>query len=75
MKAARHILLAMAALGLGGCAALSRGSLTPKPRLVSERTLDVDEFVSDHNRNADLIQSLDAKPTVAVRGKVMKGAG
>jgi hypothetical protein len=74
MKAARHILLAMAALGLGGCAALSRGSLTPKPRLVGERTLDVDAFVSDHNRNADLIQSLDAKPFIAVRGKVMKAS-
>ncbi len=34
MKAARHVLLAMAALGLGGgCAALNRGSLTPKPRV------------------------------------------
>ena len=31
MKAARHILLAMAALGLGGCAALNRSSLAPKP--------------------------------------------
>ena len=72
MKAARHVLLAMAALGLGGCAALSRSTLTPKPRVVGERTLDVEAFVSEHNRNADLIQSLDAKPTIAVRGKVLK---
>ena len=29
MKAARHVLLAMAALGLGGCVALNRGSIAP----------------------------------------------
>ena len=72
MKAARHVLLAMAALGLGGCVALNRGSLAPKSRPVAERTLDLDQFVAEHNRNADLIQSLEAKPTIAVRSKVMK---
>ncbi len=39
---------------------------------MSERTLDVDEFVADHNRNADLIQSLKAKPTIGVKGKIAK---
>ena len=60
------------ALGLGGCAALNRGTLTPRPRPVGERTLDVDQFVVEHNRNAELVQSLEAKPTIAVRGRVMQ---
>jgi hypothetical protein len=70
-KVARHVLLAMAALGLGGCAALNRGSLASKPRPIGQRTLDVDQFVAEHNRNAELIQSLEAKPTVAVKGRMM----
>jgi hypothetical protein len=72
MKAARHLLLAMAALGLGGCAALNRGTFTPKPRVVGERVLDVDQFVAEHNRNAELIESLKATPTIAVRGRVIQ---
>ncbi len=71
MKAARHVLLAMAALGLGGCVALNRAGIAPKSRPVAERTLDLDAFVADHNRNADLIESLTAKPTIGVKGKVM----
>jgi len=73
MKAARHLLLAMAALGLGGCVALNRGSLAPKPRVVAERTFDVDAFVADHNKNAELIESLEAAPTVGVKSKMMRG--
>ncbi len=72
MIAARHVLLAMAALGLGGCAALNRSTLAPKSRPVADRTLDIDQFVAEHNRNADLIQSLDARPTIAVHSKIMK---
>ena len=72
MIAARHVLLAMAALGLGGCAALNRSTLAPKSRAVADRTLDIDQFVAEHNRNADLIQSLDARPTIAVHSKIMK---
>ena len=72
MIAARHVLLAMAALGLGGCAALNRGTLAPKSRAVADRTLDIDQFVAEHNRNAELIQSLDARPTIAVHSKIMK---
>ncbi len=72
MKVARHVLLAMAALSLAGCAALNRGTLIAKPRPVGERTLDVDQFVAEHNRNADLVQSLEAKPNIAVKGRVMQ---
>jgi hypothetical protein len=71
MIAARHVLLAMAALGLGGCVALNRGTLAPKSRPAADRTLDVDQFVAEHNRNAELIQSLEARPTIAVRSRAM----
>jgi hypothetical protein len=72
MIAARRVLLAMAALSLGGCAALNRSTLAPKSRPAGDRTLDIDQFVAEHNRNADLIQSLDARPTIAVHSKIMK---
>ena len=72
MKAARHVLLAMAALGLGGCVALNRSSLAPKARPVAERTLDVDAFVAEHNRNAELIQSMTANPTIRVQSSLTK---
>ena len=71
MKAARLVLLALAALGLGGCAVLNRSVPAPKagPRPVAERALDLDAFIAEHNQNADLIQSLKAQPTIAVRSK------
>jgi len=73
MKVARRILLAMATLGLSGCVALNRGSLSPTPRPNAEHTLDVAEFVAEHNRNAERIESLTAKPTIGVTGKVIRG--
>jgi hypothetical protein len=69
MIAARHVLLAIAALGLVGCAALNRSTLAPKSRPVADRALDIDQFVAEHNRNAELVQSLEARPTIAVRAK------
>jgi hypothetical protein len=72
MKVAQHILLAMATLGLGGCVALNRSALSRAPRPVVERTLELDAFVAGHNRNAERIQSLEAKPTIRVEGKVLK---
>jgi len=72
MKVARRIVLAMATLGLSGCVALNRGSLSAGNRPLVEHDLDVAEFVAEHNRNADRIQSLTAKPTIGVAGKVMK---
>jgi len=71
MKTARSILLAIAAtLGASGCRAWNPGSLSPSPRPLAERTLDVDEFVAEHNRNADRIQSLEARPTIGVGGRM-----
>jgi hypothetical protein len=75
MQAARQVLLAMAALGLGGCVALNRGSIAPRARPVAERTFDLDAFVAEHNRNAESIQSLEAKATIGLRSKMRRGQG
>jgi hypothetical protein len=75
MKAARLVLLAMAALGVGGCVALNRASIAPKARPVAERTFDLDGFVAEHNRNAESIESLEAKPTIGLRSKLRRGQG
>jgi hypothetical protein len=75
MKAARQVLLAMAALCLGGCVALNRGSLNAKPRPIAERSFDLDGFIADHNRNAESITSLEAKPTIGLRSKLRRGQG
>jgi len=75
MKVAWRFLLAMmATLGLGGCRALSNGSLAPKPPPLAERTFDVDAFVAEHNRNVERIQSLEARPTIILGGKFHGGA-
>jgi hypothetical protein len=73
MRSERMILLALAALGLSGCAALNRGSIPPSPRPIAEQNFDVRKFVAEYNRNAERIESLTAKPTIGVAGKVMKG--
>jgi hypothetical protein len=71
MTIARSIILAIAAtLGASGCRAWSPGTLTPTPRPLAERTLDVEEFIAEHNRNAERIQTLEAKPTIGVSGKI-----
>ena len=75
MKAARHVLLAMVALCLGGCVALNRGSLNPRPRTVAERSFDLDEFIAEHNRNAESITSLEAKPSIGLRSRLKGGQG
>jgi len=50
------------ALGLSGCRAAGTGSLSLYPRPAAPSgALDVPEFVAEHNRNAEQIQSLEAK--------------
>jgi hypothetical protein len=70
MKVRRRIWLVMAtavALGTIGCRAAGTGSLSLHPRApVSAGSLDVGEFIAEHNRNAELIQSLEARPSIAV---------
>jgi hypothetical protein len=74
MTIVRSTMLAIAVtLGASGCRAWSPGTLTPTPRPLAERTFDVDEFVAEHNRNADRIQTLEARPTIGVKSKAFHG--
>ena len=68
MKIGRRIWLVMAvALSLIGCRAAGTGSLSLFPRPASTLgSLDVEEFVAQHNRNAESIQSLKAAPAIKV---------
>jgi hypothetical protein len=68
MRVGRGIGLVMAAaLGLSGCRAAGTGSLALHPRPLPPRTaLDVDAFVAEHNRNAERIRSLEARPSITV---------
>jgi hypothetical protein len=76
MKLARSIMLAIAAmLGASGCRAWNTGSLAPTPRPLAGNNFDVDAFVAEHNRNADLIQTLEAKMSIGIKTKLMPGAG
>jgi hypothetical protein len=66
MKAGRRIWLVMAvALSSLGCRAAGTGSLSLFPRPASTLgSVDVEEFVAQHNRNAESIRSLEAKPAI-----------
>jgi hypothetical protein len=68
MKVGRRIGLLMAvALGLCGCRAAGTGSLAIHPRPLPARgSLDLEQFVAEHNRNANRIESLEAKPSITV---------
>jgi hypothetical protein len=68
MKVGRRFWLVIAlALGPMGCRAASTGSLSLHPRpALQQGSLDVDAFIAEHNRNAEMIQSLEAKPAITV---------
>lgn len=75
MPVGRRIWLVMAmamAAGLAGCRAGGAGSLSLLPRRnPSPSSFDVDEFVAEHNRNAEAIDSLQSKPSIGVsRGRL-----
>src|SRR5262245_38419626 len=56
------------ALGLSGCRAAGTGSLSLHPRPLAPRgALDLEAFIAEHNRNAERIQSLEARPSITVR--------
>jgi hypothetical protein len=72
MTTARSLLLAIAAmLGASGCRAWNPGSLSLSPRPAGEQTFDVAGFVAEHNRNAEQVKSLEAKPTIMVASRMM----
>jgi hypothetical protein len=75
MRIARTIWLAMAAtLCASGCRAWNPGPLALSPRPPGEISFDVDKFVAEHNRNAERVQSLEAKPTIVVASRIMKAS-
>ena len=69
MRLGRRLWLLMAiALGSIGCRAAGTGSLSlnSRPMPIQEPLVDLDQFVADHNRNAAMIQSLEASPAIKV---------
>ena len=68
MKIGRRFWLVIAlALGPMGCRAAGTGSLSLHPRPAPKHEpLDLEAFISEHNRNAEMIQSLEAKPAIKV---------
>jgi hypothetical protein len=55
------------AVALCGCRAAGTGSLSLYPRPLPARgALDLDTFIAEHNRNAERIESLEAKPSITV---------
>jgi hypothetical protein len=68
MRVGRRFWLAAAlALGSIGCRAAGTGTLSLHPRpVVQPGSLDVNAFIAEHNRNAERIQSLEARPSIRV---------
>lgn len=68
MPLGRRIWLVMAmTAALAGCRAGSMGSLSMLPRRSPPGAgFDLDGFVTQHNRNSESIESLEARPTVRV---------
>ena len=70
MKVAPRLLLAMLALlGAAGCRTASTGSMASNrpPELRPRPTFDLDEFIAEHNENAERIRSLEARPSIGVK--------
>jgi hypothetical protein len=73
MQVGRLMLLAVAVtLGSSGCVLLNnrQPQLAAKP--LTKRTIDVAEFVAEHNRNAERIDNLKARPSVGIAGKRLR---
>lgn len=61
----RTWLLTALAVGLTGCRAAGTGSLAPRSRpSLAHKTFDLDAFVAEHNRNAESIQSFEARSSI-----------
>jgi hypothetical protein len=72
---ARLCMLAIltAAAGASGCRSIGAGRVASEP-LPPVPQLGVAQIVEDHNRNAQLVRSLEASPSVSVRGRAGGGA-
>lgn len=70
MRVAPRLLSAMlaslATLSTAGCRTASMGSIAHNrpPEVRPQATFDLQEFVAEHNENAERIQSLEAKPAI-----------
>lgn len=70
----RTWLLTVLAVGLTGCRAAGTGTLAPRSRpSLAHKAFDVDAFVAEHNRNAESMQSLEARPSVLVNDRSRYG--
>ncbi len=68
-KAALRILIAVSALAaLTGCRAFgtSRSNRPPAAPEIQTSSFRLDDFVQEHNRNARLIRTINAKPSISV---------
>lgn len=68
-KAASRMLIALSALlAMAGCRAAGNAPASRAPAAPDLRTssFQMDEFVREHNRNARLIQTINAKPSISV---------
>ncbi|MFO0893178.1 MAG: hypothetical protein U0790_29075 [Isosphaeraceae bacterium] len=70
MKLAPRLLLAMLAiLGTAGCRTAGTNSIAHSrpPQLQPRSAFDLDAFVAEHNANASLIRSVEARPSIVVK--------
>jgi hypothetical protein len=68
MRAAPRLMFVLfATLGAAGCRTLGTEPISrDRPPVARARSaFDVDEFVAEHNQNADRIRSLEARPSIA----------
>ncbi len=66
----RTWLLTALAVGLTGCRAAGTGSLAPRSRpSLAHKAFDLDAFVAEHNRNAESIQSFEARSSITANNR------
>jgi hypothetical protein len=65
-----RLLMTVCVLGLSGCAVLNSRPAASKPQAQLQRAFPLERFVAEHNQNAERIQSLEARPSVGVAGKL-----
>lgn len=74
MQVARLVLLvAVATLTSSGCVLLNNRQPQPTPKPLAQRAVDLTEFVAEHNRNAEQIESLKARPSIGIAGRRLRG--
>lgn len=69
------ILAATALIALTGCHAGTSGNLAKAPPAPSREEIKVSQIIAQHNKNAAAIQSIQAKPGVALVGRTGRFTG